>query len=61
MKAGKARGPSGIVVEVILAAGDVGASVIWQLQLSDGKVPSNWEQRVREMHWTGATTMVSTE
>ena len=31
MKAGKARGPSGIVVEVILAAGDVGASVICDL------------------------------
>ena len=47
MKAGKASGPSGIVVEMIRAAGDTGASVIRDLAVAiihDGKVPSDWEQ-----------------
>ena len=47
MKAGKALGPSGIVVEMIWAAGDTGASMIWDFEaaiIRDGKVPSNWEQ-----------------
>ena len=47
MKAGKAPGPSGIVVEMILAAGDTGASMIRDLAaaiIRDGKVPSVWEQ-----------------
>ena len=45
MKAGKAPGLSGIVVEMIRAAGDIGTSVTWQLQSSViGKVPSHWEQ-----------------
>ena len=47
MKAGKALGPSGIVVEMIRAAGDMGASVIHDLAVAiicDGKVPSDWEQ-----------------
>ena len=47
MKAGKAPGPSGIVVEVIRAAGDMGASMIRDLAaaiIRDGKVPSGWEQ-----------------
>ena len=47
MKAGKALGPSGIVVEMIRAAGDMGASVIYDLAVAiihDGKVPSDWEQ-----------------
>ena len=47
MKAGKAPGPSGIVVEMIRAAGDMGASMIRDLAaaiIRDGKVPSDWEQ-----------------
>ena len=47
MKAGKAPGPSGIVVEIIRAAGDMGASMIHDLAVAiirDGKVPSDWEQ-----------------
>ena len=47
MKAGKAAGPSGIVLEMIRAAGDTGASVIRDLAVAiirDGKVPSDWEQ-----------------
>ena len=44
MKAGKAQGPSGIVVEMIRAAGDMGASMICDLAVAiirDGKVPSD--------------------
>ena len=47
MKAGKEPGPSGIVVEMIRAAGDMGASMIRDLAaaiIRDGKVPSDWEQ-----------------
>ena len=47
MKAGKAPGPSGIVVEMIRAARDTGASMIPDLAVAiicDGKVPSDWEQ-----------------
>ena len=47
MKAGKAPGPSGIVVEMIRAAGDMGASMIRDLTaaiIRDGKVLSDWEQ-----------------
>ena len=47
MKAGKAPGPSGIVVEMIRAAGDMGVSMIRDLVAAinrDGKVPSDWEQ-----------------
>ena len=47
MKAGKAPGPSGKVVEMIRAEGDMGASMICDLAASiirDGKVPSDWEQ-----------------
>ena len=47
MKAGKAPGPSGIVVEMIRAAGDMGASMIRDLAaaiIRDGKVPADWEQ-----------------
>ena len=46
MKAGKAVGPLGIVVEMIRAAGDMGASMICDLAaaiIRDGKVPSEWE------------------
>ena len=47
MKAGKAPGPSGIVVDMIQAAGDMGSSMIRDLTASiihDGKIPSDWEQ-----------------
>ena len=47
MKSGKAAGPSGIVVEMIKAAGDSGASLICDLALliiRDGKVPTDWER-----------------
>ena len=47
MKAGKAPGPSGIVVKMLLAAGDMGASMICDLAaaiICDGKVPSDLEQ-----------------
>ena len=47
MKVGKTSGPSGIVVEMIVAAGDMGASMIRDPTtaiICDGKVPSDWEQ-----------------
>ena len=47
MKAGKAPGPSGIVVEMIRTAGDMGASMIRDLAaaiIRDGEVPFDWEQ-----------------
>ena len=47
MKAGKALGPSGIVVEIIRAVSDMGTSMIRDLAaaiIRDGKVPSDWEQ-----------------
>ena len=47
MKAGKAPGPSGIMVEMIQAASDMGASMSCYLAaaiIRDGKVPSDWEQ-----------------
>ena len=47
MKAGKAPGLSGILVEIIRAACDMGASMIRHLAaaiIRDGKVPSDWEQ-----------------
>ena len=69
MKAGKAPGPSGIVVEMIRAAGDMGASMIRDLAaaiIRDGKVPSDWEQsfivclyKGKGMHWKGVTIVVS--
>ena len=43
MKAGKAPGPSGIVVEMIRAAGDMGRDLAVAI-IRDGKVPSDWEQ-----------------
>ena len=45
MKSGKAAGPSGIVVEMIKAAGDTGATMIHDLAtaiIRDGKVPTDW-------------------
>ena len=69
MKAGKAPGPSGIVVEMIRAVGDMGASMIRDLAaavLLDGKVPSVWEQsfivclyKGKGMDGKGVTTVVS--
>ena len=47
MKAGKAPGPSGKVMEMIQTAGDMGASIIRDLTtaiIRDGKVPYDWEQ-----------------
>ena len=47
MKSGKAAGPSGIVVEIIKAAGDPGATMIRDLAtaiIRDGKVSTDWEQ-----------------
>ena len=47
MKAGKALGPSGTVVEMIRAAGDMGPSMMRDLAaaiIRDGTVPSDWEQ-----------------
>ena len=46
MKSDKAAGPSGIVVEMI-KAGDTGATMIRDFAtaiISDGKVPTDWEQ-----------------
>ena len=68
MKAGKVLGPSGIVVEMIRTAGDMGASMIHDMAAAiilDCKVPSDWDQsfivstRVRGMHWKGVTAVVS--
>ena len=60
MKAGKAPGPSGIVVEMIRAAGDMGASMIRDLAatiIRDGKVPSDWEQfHCLPLHGKGGRT-----
>ena len=47
MKSGKAAGPLGIVVEMIKAAGDTGATMIRDLAtaiIRDGKVPTDWVQ-----------------
>ena len=47
MKTGKASDPSGILVEMIRAAGETGVSMIRDLAaaiIHDGKVPSDWEQ-----------------
>ena len=47
MKVSKAPGPSDIVVEMIRAADDMGASMIRDLAaaiIGNGKVPSDWEQ-----------------
>ena len=69
MKSGKAAGPSGIVEEMIKAAGDTGAIMICNLataSIGDGKVPSDWEQsfivclyKGRVMLWTEETIKAS--
>ena len=70
MKSGKAAGPSGIVVEMIRAAGDTGATIIRDLataiicdgkgsQLTGSKVSLSAFTRARVMLWTEATTKAS--
>ena len=47
MKSGKAADPSGIVVEMIKAAGDTGTTMIRDLAtgiIHDDKVPTDWEE-----------------
>ena len=47
MKSGKAAGPSGVVMKMIRAAGDTGATMIRNLAtaiIRDGKVPAEWER-----------------
>ena len=47
MKFGKAGGPSRVVMEMIRAAGDTGATIIRDLAIAiirDGKVPADWGQ-----------------
>ena len=47
MKSGKAAGPLGIVVKMIKAAGDTGATMIRDLAtviIGDRKVPADWKQ-----------------
>ena len=68
MKAGKAPGPSGIMVEMIRAAGDIGASMIRDLAVAiihDGRYPLTGSRvslsasrREKGTHWKGATTTV---
>ena len=56
MKSGKAAGPSGIVVEMIKAAGDTGATMIRDLAtaiICDDKVPTDWEQSFIVCHYKG--------
>ena len=47
LKFGKAAGPSGVVVEMVRAAGDTGANMICNLAIAiirDEKVPADWEE-----------------
>ena len=66
MKFGKVAGPSGVMMEMIRAAGDTSATVIRDLAIAiirDGKVPADWEQSFiiclymekGDMLWTKAT------
>ena len=70
MKAGKTLGPSGIVVEMIRADGEMGASMIRDLAvaiirdyarylLTRSRVSLSASTREKGMHWKGATTAVS--
>ena len=69
MKSGKAAGPSGIVVEMIKAAGDTGATMIQDLataiimmarsQLTGRKVSLSAFSRARVMLWIEATIEAS--
>ena len=47
MKSGKAAGPSGIIVEMLKAAGDTGITFLRELITSvvtHGKIPEDWEK-----------------
>ena len=63
MKSGKAAGPSGVVVEMISAAGNTGATMIHDLaiaimgrsQLTGSRASSPVFTRKRVMLWTEAT------
>ena len=69
MKAGKAPGPSGIVVEMIRAASDTGAYMICDVTaaiIRNGKVPSDLEQsfivclyKGKGLLWNGEIIAVS--
>ena len=70
MKSRKAAGPSGIVVEMIKAAGDTGATMIHDLlllrlsvmarsQMTGSKVSLYAFKRARVMLWTEATIEAS--
>ena len=60
MKSGKAAGPSGIVVEMIKAAGDTGATMIRDLATAtESKVSLSAFTRARVMLWTAATIEAS--
>ena len=65
MKSGIAAGPSGIVVEMIKAAGDTGATMIQDLatairpQLTGRKVSLSAFTRARVMLWIEATIEAS--
>ena len=48
MKGGKAAGPSGIIAEMLKAAGEEGIELLRRLTLavfSSGEVPKDWEER----------------
>ena len=63
MKAGKALGPSGIVVEMIQAAGDTGTMTSQLQSFAMARYPLTGSfiasTRVRGMRWKGETTVVS--
>ena len=64
MKSGKAASPSGIVVEMIKAAGDTGATMIRDLAnviIRDGKVPFLTGSKVSLYAFTRARVMLWTE
>ena len=47
MKSGKAAGPSGIIVEMLKAAGDTGITFLRELitcVVTHGKIPEDWEK-----------------
>ena len=48
-KSGKAAGPTGLVVEMIKAAGDEGVLLVKQLTddvFSSGEIPKDWEESI---------------
>ena len=67
MKFGKAACPSGVVIEIIRAAGDARATMVRDPAIAiirDGKVPAEWGQsfivclykKKRDVLWTETTT-----